>query len=210
VVLDTEGDLDVVGRTARFGHPGETLHGIRFVGEVAYAVTFLQTDPFYVLDLADPAAPVVAGEVELPGFSSYLHPISDTLVAGFGPGASGRAAVKLFDVSDPTAPEVVDDLELGDESPVTGDHHAFVDLGDGRFAVPSTTWRLEGTSGITSEVVVVDASSGQLVEEVRHAVAADAPATRVLPSDAGWSVLAGTELVLLDPTGAERTSLDLA
>ena len=55
VVLDTDGDLDVVGRTPRFGHPGETIQGVRFVGEVAYAVTFLQTDPFYVLDLADPA-----------------------------------------------------------------------------------------------------------------------------------------------------------
>ena len=57
VVLDTDGDLDVVGRTERFGHPGETLHGIRFDGEIAYAVTFLQTDPFYVIDVADPAAP---------------------------------------------------------------------------------------------------------------------------------------------------------
>ena len=92
VVLDTEGDLDVIGRTARFGHPGETLHGIRFVGDVAYAVTFLQTDPFYVVDLADPAAPRVAGEVELPGFSAYLHPISDTLVAGSVPASAVRPA----------------------------------------------------------------------------------------------------------------------
>ncbi len=210
VVLDTDGDLDVVGRTARFGHLGETLRGVRFVGDVAYAVTFLEMDPFYVLDLADPAAPAVAGEVELPGFSSYLHPISDTLVAGFGPGDRGRASVKLFDVSDPAAPKVVDDLVLGDESAVTDDHHAFVDLGDGRFAVPAMTWPTAVSPGTSNDVVVVDASSGQLVEEARHTVTAEAPATRVLPSDAGWAILAGTQLVLLDPAGAERATLDLA
>src|SRR5690606_3410103 len=85
VVLDTDGTLDVVGRTPRFGHPGEALHGIRFAGTTAYAVTFLQTDPFYVLDLRDPRSPRVTGEVELPGFSSYLHPVGEGLVAGFGP-----------------------------------------------------------------------------------------------------------------------------
>lgn len=138
VVLDTDGDLDVVGRTPRFGHPGEAIEGIRFVGDVAYAVTYLQTDPFYVIDLAVPAAPKVVGEVELPGFSAYLHPISETLVAGFGPDGDDRVAVKLFDVSDPAAPRVVDTLALGDNSEVVSDHHGFVDLGDGRFAVPAT------------------------------------------------------------------------
>src|SRR5690606_18198597 len=102
VVLDTAGDLDVVGRTPRFGLPGETLHGIRFVGATAYAVTFLQTDPFYVIDLADPSDPRVVGEVKLPGFSSYLHPVADGMVVGFGPdGESGGVAAKLFDVSNP-------------------------------------------------------------------------------------------------------------
>src|SRR3546814_1696652 len=64
VVLDTDGDLDVVGRNARFGLPDETLHGLRFVGVTAYAVTFPQTDPFYVVDLADSAQPRVVGEVK--------------------------------------------------------------------------------------------------------------------------------------------------
>ena len=141
VVLDTDGELDLLGRTERFGHPGETLQGIRFAGSVAYAVTFLNTDPFYVIDLADAATPRVVGEVELPGFSAYLHPIADGLVVGFGPDGEGRAAMKLFDVSDPSRPQVVDEEVLGDESPVVWDHHAFVSLGEGRFAVPSSTLR---------------------------------------------------------------------
>ena len=152
VVLDLDGDLDVVGRTPRFGHPGETLQGVRFDGPRAYAVTYLQTDPFYVVDLADPADPRLAGEVELPGFSAYLHPVGDGLVAGFGPDADGRAAVKLFDVSDPARPRVTDSEVLGDDSPVTADHHAFLDLGNGRFAVPATTWRAADVAGCSAAV----------------------------------------------------------
>lgn len=140
LVLDLEGDLDVVGRTGRFGHDGETIHGVRFVGDVAYVVTFLQTDPFWVIDLADPAAPAVVGELQIPGFSGYLHPVAEDLVVGFGPDGEGRTSARLFDVADPEAPAVVDELVLGDDSPAAYDHHAFVGLGDRRFAVPFTDY----------------------------------------------------------------------
>lgn len=135
-VLDTDGDLDLLGRTGRFGHDGETIQGVRFVGETAYVVTFLNTDPFWVIDLADPAAPAIAGELEIPGFSAYLHPLDETLVVGFGPDGAGRVAARLFDVSDPAAPAVVDEIGLGDDSPVAWDHKAFVALDGGAFAVP--------------------------------------------------------------------------
>jgi uncharacterized secreted protein with C-terminal beta-propeller domain len=151
VVLDTEGELDVVGRTARFGLPDETLHGIRFVGTTAYAVTFLQTDPFYVIDLTSPTGPQVVGEVKLPGFSAYLHPVGDGHVVGFGPDGEGMVAAKLFDVSDPTAPVVVDSVELGQESPVVWDHHAFLGLGEGRFAVPGIRWEPVESPGCTEQ-----------------------------------------------------------
>ena len=147
VVLDTLGDLDVVGRSARFGLPGETLHGIRFVGTTAYAVTFLQTDPFYVIDLSTPTAPAVVGEIKLPGFSSYLHPVGDGLVVGFGPDGEGMVAAKLFDVSNPAAPRVAASVALGPESPIVWDHHAFLGLGEGRFAVPASTWEPVETPG---------------------------------------------------------------
>lgn len=167
VVLDTDGALDVVGRTPRFGHAGETLQGVRFDGTVAYAVTYRQTDPFYVLDLSDPAAPKVDGEVELPGFSSYLHPIGEGLVAGFGPDDAGHIAVKLFDVSDRSQPRVIDSLELGEESPVAWDHHAFVDLGDGRFAVPATAYRQVQPAGCTPErQEVLRSEEARLSEEL--------------------------------------------
>ena len=171
----------------RFGHAGETLQGIRFDGEVAYAVTFLQTDPFYVVDVADPGAPQVVGEVELPGFSAYLHPIGDGLVAGFGPGEDGRAAVKLFDVSDPSPAVVADDEVIGDESPVAWDHHAFLGLGDGRFAVPANTWRSVDPPGCTEALAQPADVRGQghRGRAVRH----DSRRRPIAPncSAAGWT-----------------------
>lgn len=142
VTLDTEGDLDELGRLAGLGHPGERIQGIRFAGDVAYVVTFLQTDPLYVIDLSDPAAPVATGELEIPGFSSYLHPVGDGRVVGIGmagtaDGTLTGAQAQLFDVGDPTAPAVLDAEPLGDESEAGTEHRAFTDLGDGRFAVPA-------------------------------------------------------------------------
>lgn len=139
-VLDTEGDLDVVGSTGRFGHDGETIHGVRFVGDTAYVVTFLQTDPFWVLDLSTPTEPRIVGELQIPGFSAYLHPVGDGHVVGFGPDGNGRVAARLFDVGDPANPSVVDELTLGDDSTVAWDHHAFVGIEEGRFAVPFSDW----------------------------------------------------------------------
>lgn len=219
VVLDTEGDLDVVGRTERFGLPGESIFGIRFDGEVAYAVTFLQTDPFYVVDLADPTEPQVVGEVKLPGFSGYLHPVGDGHVVGFGPGADGRAAAKLFDVSDRTKPAVVDEVVLGDESAVTSDHHAFTSLGEGRFAVPVSTWGgaaiacppdalCEGLS-MGAAVVELEVDGDSLVERDRTEVTfadGDVP-QRALRHGDGWAVVGTSSLVLV--AGEGQTAVPL-
>ncbi|HWJ96596.1 MAG TPA: beta-propeller domain-containing protein, partial [Acidimicrobiales bacterium] len=229
VVFDTEGNLDVVGSTPWFGHPGETLQGIRFDGDTAYAVTFLQTDPFYVVDLADPRAPKVAGEVELPGFSAYLHPVGGGKVVGFGPGASGRQEAKLFDVSNPAAPKVVDGLVLGDDSPVVFDHHAFVSLGDGRFAVPVTSWSnvtadcaipsdagpgadigcAPSSSGIESQVVEIGVVGDQLEEVARLTVELPEQASRAIPTKGGWAVLAGQSIGTVSDGGTQGTTVTL-
>jgi hypothetical protein len=140
ITLDTEGSLDELGRVDGLGKPGETIHGIRFQGDLAYVVTFLTTDPLYTVDLSDPRAPRVLGELEIPGFSAYLHPIAPGRVLGIGPAADGRAQAQLFDVSDPRSPRSLDVELLGDDSPAIWDHLAFAPLGDGRFAVPVESW----------------------------------------------------------------------
>jgi uncharacterized secreted protein with C-terminal beta-propeller domain len=105
---------------------GERVFAVRFMGDKGYVVTFHQIDPLHVIDLSDPAAPKLAGELDIPGYSSYLHPIGDTQLLGIGrDGAHLQAS--LFDVSDPSAPKRVSLLDLGaGESSVESDPHAFL------------------------------------------------------------------------------------
>ena len=54
--------------------PGEAQHGVRFIDNYAYLVTFRQIDPLFVIDVSDATAPKIMGELKMPGYSSYLHP----------------------------------------------------------------------------------------------------------------------------------------
>jgi hypothetical protein len=110
---------------------GERIHAVRFVGPTAYVVTFRQIDPLYVLDMSNPEAPVLQGELKIPGYSAYLHPVGDGLLLGVGQDATddGRALgtqLSLFDVSDPTAPQRIATLPVGGWSDVEWDHKAFL------------------------------------------------------------------------------------
>ncbi len=120
---------------APIGKPGEQLHSVRFMGERVYAVTFRQIDPLYIIDRSDPERPYIAGEVEVPGFSDYLHPIGANLLLGVGKDViveSGMAwyqgiKLELFDVSDPRTLASIDSLVVGmrgSQSAALSDHHA--------------------------------------------------------------------------------------
>ena len=63
---------------------GERIYSARFMGDKAYMVTFRETDPLFVLDVADPANPKVLGELKIPGFSNYLHPLDEHHLIGIG------------------------------------------------------------------------------------------------------------------------------
>jgi len=104
------------------GEPGEAIYSVRFYDDRAYVVTFRTIDPFYVIDLSDPLNPSIAGELKLPGFSTYLHPFNENLVFGFGRGSAagirgdwlGGLKMALFDVSDPVVPVVKDEIIIGE------------------------------------------------------------------------------------------------
>ncbi len=103
---------------------GERIKAVRFMGVRGYVVTFLQTDPLFVIDLSDPAAPKTLGELKITGFSSYLHPITDTLLIGIGPdgtkdGTNGALKVSLFDVSNPAKPVEADKTVYGGDNAYT-------------------------------------------------------------------------------------------
>ena len=82
---------------------GETVTASRFVGDTLYLVTFRSVDPLFVIDLGDPAQPTVLGELTIPGFSSYLHPVDANHILGIGT-ENGSAKFSLFDVTNPSAP----------------------------------------------------------------------------------------------------------
>ncbi|GKY96675.1 hypothetical protein MPSEU_000627100 [Mayamaea pseudoterrestris] len=105
------GEMQMVGQV-QIGKPDETITAVRFFDSIGYAVTFEQTDPFYVLDLAN--GPSILGEVEITGFSSYLHPINDdnTLILAIGQEADDQGQVlglqlTIFDMSSPSSPVVL-------------------------------------------------------------------------------------------------------
>ncbi|MCR3956177.1 MAG: beta-propeller domain-containing protein [Gudongella sp.] len=100
--------------------PGERIFSARFMGEMGYVVTFRQVDPLFVLDLSDPENPHVTGELKVPGFSNYLHPISQDVLLGIGQdvdeetGRQQGIKLSLFDVSDSGMPREIKSLILGD------------------------------------------------------------------------------------------------
>jgi len=105
---------------------GQRVYSVRFMGDTGYVVTFRQVDPFYVLDLSNPEDPTIEGELKLPGYSSYLHPLEGDRVLGVGE-ESGQVKAVVFDVSDPTDPTIDDDYVLSEySSDAVGNHRAFL------------------------------------------------------------------------------------
>ena len=120
-----------IGRVGGLGR-GERVYAVRFAGDVGYAVTFRQIDPLYTIDLAVPERPRVLGELKIPGYSAYLHPIGEDLLLGIGQDATddGRplgTQISLFDVSNLRSPTRLHKQHLGQGwSEAESDHHAFL------------------------------------------------------------------------------------
>ena len=142
LVLDErDGRLVPVGRVGDLGID-ERIYAVRFIGDVGYVVTFRQVDPLYTIDLADPRAPQVLGELKMLGYSAYLHPVGDELLLGIGQEATERGQrlgtqLSLFDVSDLRAPRVLRQARVGgsSSSSVEYDHRAFLWWAPRRMAV---------------------------------------------------------------------------
>jgi hypothetical protein len=127
------GVLVPVGQVSGLGQ-GEQIYSVRFVGNTGYVVTYRQVDPLYTIDLSTPTAPRVVGQLDLEGYSSYLHPLTNGLLLGVGQDVSTATneptgtQLELFDVSDPSSPKLLAKATLGagSSSQATYDHHAFL------------------------------------------------------------------------------------
>ena len=105
---------------------GERIYAVRFIADKGYVVTFKQIDPFYILDLRNPDRPEKTGELKIPGYSSYLHPISDTRIIGIGK-ENNQVKLSLFDVSNANDPREISKYLLDEYwSEILTTHHAFL------------------------------------------------------------------------------------
>lgn len=123
--------MNVVGKIEDLA-PGERIYSVRYTGNRAYMVTFKNVDPLFVIDLKDPQAPKVLGQLKIPGYSDYLHPYDENHIIGFGKDAvevankngsgldGGPTAyyqgmkLALFDVSDVAHPKELFKESIGD------------------------------------------------------------------------------------------------
>jgi uncharacterized secreted protein with C-terminal beta-propeller domain len=198
---ERDGALVQTGRIGGLGK-GERVYAVRFVGNTGYVVTFRQVDPLYTLDLSDADHPKVMGELEISGYSAYLHPIDDDLVIGVGQEAdtTGRVQgtkVSLFDVSDLRSPKLLHNAPLGPGwSEAESDHHAFLYWPKTALLVIPFVQKAVGFHVARSQGI---AQVGTVVHE---------------PGELGYepqirrSLVVGNKVVTVSEAGVEASSLD--
>ncbi len=194
LTLREEGSaLEEVGRVDKLG-VDEDIKAVRWFDDLAVVVTFRQVDPLYAVDLADPDDPRLLGELKIPGFSEYLHPISGDRLIGVGQDAttSGQllgAQAALFDVADLTAPRRTDTVRYRPGSVVgaAADPRQFTWLPgeDTALAVVTDGW--EGRTGWVSVLQVDGDRLSSRMIEVEHGN--DVTQVRTVPLPDGRVVL---------------------
>ncbi len=190
VTGDTE-QLEVVAKLPNeqqpeeIGKPGEDIFAVRFLGDRAYIVTFEQMDPLYVLDLSDNENPQIVGALEIPGVSTYLHPVGDGYLVSVGEdpmSMEGGVKIELFDVRDDNNPQSLDTHMIGGQgswSEALRDLRAFnfLSMSDDslRFTLPVTRrenydWVDSGLhlfeiNNLTGEEAVLEPVGSMIVEQ---------------------------------------------
>ncbi len=130
-------EIELISVLGNLGKPNERIYSVRYDEDIAYVVTFVNTDPLYKIDLSDPENPEVVGELYEEGVSDYLHIINDGLMVGVGRQAETSeygwtyftgVKVSLYDTTGNEPLSLETYLMEGEWSytPVTYDHKAFV------------------------------------------------------------------------------------
>lgn len=115
VMAQMGGELTMVGSTGDLAL-NERLYSSRFIGDKGYLVTYhevIRMDPLFTLDLRDPAAPRMVGQLEIPGYSTYLHPIDAGHLLAVGVTEASGVKVSLYDVTDFAHPKKQSEVEVG-------------------------------------------------------------------------------------------------
>ena len=203
--LELVAQLPNAQQTRPIGKPNERLYATRFMGQRAYLITYERIDPLYVMDLSQADQPQLRGELEVPGFSDYLHPISNDLLLGIGRHTNesnwvSGLKLSLFDVSNVDQPTELESLIIGDTgsySPALYDHHAVSHLAPGdhssshRLAIPmlvtqqndpSNRWNYSWLHNGLYLFEVDEASATQTADLSHHGVVI----SEQNPGDSNW------------------------
>ena len=124
-ILDNE--MKLLGKIENIAK-GESIYAARYVGDMAYFITYRNTDPLFVADLSNAAKPKLLGEVKISGFSDYLHSYGNNKMLGIGYETdedSMRLGVKLcmFDVKNPKKPKVLSSYVMKDADNTPADNN---------------------------------------------------------------------------------------
>ncbi len=150
---EEQGDLEITGSIEGIA-PGENIYSARFIGTRGFLVTFVKVDPLFTIDLSDPTNPTVAGELHVPGYSEYIHPMGDDYLITIGKATVDDTdsswifyqglQLSIFDVSSFSSPQLLHTQIIGDrgtESFALHDHKAFTYMSEnGLLAIPVTLY----------------------------------------------------------------------
>jgi uncharacterized secreted protein with C-terminal beta-propeller domain len=186
---------------------GEQLHATQFDGDRVYVVTFFRTDPLWIVDLSDPARPHITGDLQVPGWSTYIKPLGDRLVSiGIDPTNQWRVTVSLFNVADATAPSMLSRVALGENyswSEANYDEKAFNVLPEeGLILLPYAGYL---TNGYTQRMQLVDLSRDAL--KVRGSIEHDMTPRRATVHRDSVLSISGRELLSVDISNRDQPAI---
>ena len=184
---------------------GERLFATRFDADRVYIVTYERIDPLWIVDLSDPRKPEIKGELEVPGWSTYIQPLGDRLVSIGVDDTDNkrRVAVSLFDVSDVTKPKLFDKVTMGDRwswSEAQYDEKAFTVLPHaGLILVPYQGYE---SGGYAKKVQLIDLNEKTLKKRgvIEHAL----QPRRATEYQEFIMSISGQELLSVDATNRDQ------
>lgn len=193
MMRETDATLSEIGRVDKLGI-NEEIKSVRWFDDLAIVVTFRQTDPLYAIDLTDPETPLLMGELKIPGYSEYLHPLGGRRMIGIGQDADGSGMVRgaqaaLFDVTDLRNPEQLDVVKYPKNSMAGAalDPRQFTWSPDRRTALTVVS---QGWTGRTGWVSVLDLAGGRMTNRLVEVEYGDEVAeVRLVPLADGRVVL---------------------
>ena len=183
----------------------ETLYATRFDGNFAYIVTFLQTDPLFIIDLSDPSTPQIISELIVPGWSEYIQPMGDQL---FAIGVeSNQVTASLFDISDKKNPTLADRLYMGKEDGYSWSEANYNEKAIGQlpelnmFLIPYQSW--VGNT-VENKIQILEATGSGLIK--KGIISHQFQARRASPDETGMRIfsISGNELQVTNFVNQEK------